>query len=151
MAHADSKSQYSAAAHVPLIKSPSLRLPRLVELPPDVHPLPESVTPYFVYPFTLEPHIAMLESTRRKSIAAHAARREAYLRARDDEKERRKREALRCIAPGFDPMAPLVPMRTVSSQSSGAAAPDGGPHAPSKQRDIMDDLVDSLAAMESEN
>ena len=58
------QSQYVAASRVPLIKSPSLRVPRpvrrqvlehahgnsaqlnQVELPPDIHPLPDSVTPY---------------------------------------------------------------------------------------------------------
>jgi hypothetical protein len=40
------KSHYAAASRVPLIQSPSLRVPRPVELPPDIHPLPESVNPY---------------------------------------------------------------------------------------------------------
>lgn len=34
-------------------------------------------------------------------MIAHGARREAYLQSRDDEKERRRREALRRIAPGY--------------------------------------------------
>jgi len=50
-------------------------------------------------------------------MAAHAARREAYLRSRDDDKERRKRDALRRIAPGFEPYGgPLVPTRNTGSQ-----------------------------------
>ena len=58
-----------------------------------------------------------LESSRRKTIAAHAARREAYLHSRDDEKERRKREALWRIAPGFEPHSgPLVPTKTQGTQ-----------------------------------
>ncbi|KAJ3512590.1 hypothetical protein NLJ89_g3432 [Agrocybe chaxingu] len=80
------QSPYLAAAQIPLIKSPSLRVPQPVELPPDIHPLPDSVNPYFVYPFTLEPHIVTLESSRRTTLAAHATRREAYLRSRDEEK-----------------------------------------------------------------
>jgi hypothetical protein len=57
------QSQYAAASIVPLIKSPSLRVPppvcpkplslataffnvSQVELPPDIHPLPDSVAPY---------------------------------------------------------------------------------------------------------
>ncbi|KAI6104399.1 hypothetical protein F5141DRAFT_1007078 [Pisolithus sp. B1] len=95
------QSQYAAAANVPLIKSPALRVPPPVKLPPDIHPLPDSVTPYFVYPFTLESHVLALESSRRNTIAAHAVRREALLRARDDERQRRKREALRRVAPGI--------------------------------------------------
>ncbi|KAG1731594.1 uncharacterized protein EDB91DRAFT_1058538 [Suillus paluster] len=125
------ESQYSAAANVPLIKSPGLRVPPPVHLPPDIHPLPDSVTPYFVYPFTIEPHILTVESSRRTTLAAHTARRESYLRAREDEHERRRREALRRVAPGFDPAAPLVPVRA------------------EVKKDVMDDLVDQLARMDN--
>lgn len=70
----------------------------------------------FVYPFTLEPHVLTVEASRRSTLAAHAARREAYLKAREEEKERRKREALRKIAPGFEPKStPLVPTKRFST------------------------------------
>ena len=69
--------------------------------------------PQFVYPFTLEPHVLKMELNCREMIATTAARREEYLRAREDEKQRRKREALGRIAPGFEPRsAPLVPVKT---------------------------------------
>ncbi|KAG1759490.1 hypothetical protein EDD22DRAFT_140468 [Suillus occidentalis] len=146
------ESQYAAAAQVPLIKSPGLRVPPLVRgtsseslsttltclqvhLPPDIHPLPESVTPYFVYPFTLEPHILSVESSRRTTLAAHTARREAYLRAIEDEREWRRKEALRRVAPGFDPAAMLVPVR---AEVQGEV-----------KLDVMDQLVDQLARMEN--
>ncbi|KAI0056625.1 hypothetical protein BV25DRAFT_1556959 [Artomyces pyxidatus] len=149
MSQDPSKSQYAAASHVPFIKSPSLRMPRPVEMPPDIHPLPESVTPYFVYPFTIEQHVITLESSRRQTLAAHAARREAYLRARADEQARRRREALRRIAPGFEPQGtPLVPLRA-ASLGVGDRTPEQGPPEVVHQRDVMDDLVDGLAALES--
>lgn len=91
-------------------------------------------------------------------LAAHAARREALLSAREDEKQRRKREALRRIAPGFEPRAaPLVPVKTglaldqqqrmedAAGSDAAAAAECQGGHP----RDVMDDLVDRLAALES--
>ncbi|TFK38524.1 hypothetical protein BDQ12DRAFT_683791 [Crucibulum laeve] len=150
------QSQYTATSHIPLIKSPSLRVPRPVEMPPDIHPLPDSVTPYFVYPFTLEPHIITLESSRRTTIAAHAARREAYLRQREDEKERRRRDALRKIAPGFEPSAtPLVPTRTQSTVPTNSGSPeptsptDGQGKEHQHTRSVMDVLVDQLAAIDS--
>ncbi|KAF7975509.1 hypothetical protein HWV62_9313 [Athelia sp. TMB] len=124
-----------------------------VELPPDIHPLPESVTPYFVYPFTLEPHIITLESSRRATQAAHAARREAYLRARDEEKDRRKRDQLRKIAPGFEPMGSvLVPVHLRSNHSpevGSSSTPD--PQVQARGRDVMDDLVDQLAALDEKS
>ncbi|KAG6908238.1 hypothetical protein DXG01_005631 [Tephrocybe rancida] len=103
----------------------------------------------FVYPFTLEPHITTLESSRRSTIAAHAARRESYLRHRDDEKERRKRDALRRIAPGFEPQGSvLVPTRTDSGGAEPQAEDSAGPgHRHTKS--VMEDLVDQLAALDS--
>ncbi|KAF9447041.1 hypothetical protein P691DRAFT_776426 [Macrolepiota fuliginosa MF-IS2] len=156
------KSQYAAVSNIPLIKSPSLRVPRPVELPQDIHPLPDSVTPYFVYPFTLEPHIITLESSRRTTIAAHAARREAYLSSRVEELERRRRDALHRIAPGLGTV--LVPTRASPSTSAhvqGTSTPGygstGGPGSvqvqspgeQDKERNVMDDLVNQLAALES--
>ncbi|KAJ7139433.1 hypothetical protein C8R44DRAFT_552292, partial [Mycena epipterygia] len=136
---------YAPAARVPLIKSPSLRVPRPVVLPPDIHPLPESVTPYFVYPFTIEPHILTLETSRRTTLAAHATRREAYLRARTDEKERRRRDALRRIAPGFEPGEGhlLVPTKRSSVIAAASAV------SPPPPKSVMEDLVDQLAALDS--
>ncbi|KAJ4481219.1 hypothetical protein J3R30DRAFT_3700837 [Lentinula aciculospora] len=152
----EDKSPYAAAGHVPLIKSPSLRVPPRVELPEDIHPLPDSVTPYFVYPFTLEPHVITLESSRRSTIAAHQARREAYLRSREDEKEWRKREALRKIAPGFEPRGSvLVPTRATVplSASPDNATLDIGPsntgQGHRQTKSVMEDLVDQLAALDA--
>ena len=93
-----------------------------------------------------------LESSRRKTIAAHATRREAYLRSRDDDKERRKRDALRRIAPGFEPHSgPLVPTRNTGSSMNttyeGGTAGYEQPHQQS--RSVMDDLIDQLAALDS--
>ena len=107
----------------------------------------------FVYPFTLEPHVVTLESSRRKTIEAHATRREAYLRSRDDDKERRKRDALRRIAPGFEPHGgPLVPSRNTGTNSmntfeGGAAGYQQQPHQ--QNRSVMDDLVDELASLDA--
>ncbi|KAI0075974.1 hypothetical protein K474DRAFT_1623771 [Panus rudis PR-1116 ss-1] len=152
-----SQSQYAPASRAPLIKSPSIRVPPAVERPQDIHPLPDSVTPYFVYPFTIEPHVLTVEASRRSTLAAHAARREAYLKAREEEKERRKREALRRIAPGFEPQAaPLVPTKRFSAEiaspptMSATNSTSGQDATHNRTRSVMDDLVDQLAKMESQ-
>jgi len=153
--------QYAPIANIPLIKSPSLRTPVPVPIPPDVHPLPESVTAYFVYPFTLEPHVLTLESSRQSTLRAHQSRNATYLRAREDEKLRRQREALRRIAPGFEPSgSTLVPTRitqniNMSPPSISMKSPPDSPQlqqltaSPPTSRDVMDDLVDQLAAIDS--
>ncbi|KAI0084738.1 hypothetical protein BDY19DRAFT_898056, partial [Irpex rosettiformis] len=151
------QSQYAAAARAPLMQSPSNRVPPPVQFPPDIHPLPDSVTPYFAYPFTLEPHVLTMEESRRSTIAAHAARRETYLKSRNDEKERRKRDALRRIAPGFEPQsAPLMPTKRASIviepphvPSEGSNTPASTDHARSKS--VMEDLVDQLAALDAKH
>jgi hypothetical protein len=100
-----------------------------------------------------------LESSRRSTQGAHAARREAYLRARDEEKERRKRDKLRKIAPGFEPTgAVLVPFHLSGNKGDQATgnsqAPTGAegiPQVPERERDVMDELVDQLAALDSKS
>ncbi|KAI6006959.1 hypothetical protein EDD15DRAFT_10937 [Pisolithus albus] len=176
------QTQYAAAANVPLIKSPALRVPppvpywfthttgtpppdntyTQVKLPPDIHPLPDSVTPYFVYPFTLESHVLALESSRRNTIAAHAVRREALLRARDDERQRRKREALRRVAPGFEGNdAVLMPVRvkpdvnnasndTIGERQPSAARSVDGANDGQGQVGTLDDLADQLAGLDTQ-
>lgn len=147
------QSQYAAAARVPLIKSPSLRVPQPVTLPPDIHPLPDCVTAYFVYPFTIEPHILTLESSRRNTFCAQAARLEAYLRTRQEEKNRRKRDALRRIAPGFEPEgSTLVPTRTsldtVAPSSELLFSGDSqSSHGHGRTRSTVDDLAEQLTKL----
>ncbi|KDQ20997.1 hypothetical protein BOTBODRAFT_27008 [Botryobasidium botryosum FD-172 SS1] len=140
----EASKQYAAVANIPLIKAPGLRVPKPVEMPPDIHPLPDDVTAYFVYPFSLEPHILTVESSRQSTLAAHSARRDAYLHARDEDKLRRKRDALRRIAPGFEPHSgPLVPTRI-------AKAPQQSAHGPlQSSNDPMANLVQQLEAMDS--
>ena len=103
----------------------------------------------------MEPHILTLESSRRTTQAAHAARREAYLRAREEEKERRKRDKLRKIAPGFEPMgAVLVPVHLSGNKgehATGDIQVPAGVDVPERERDVMDDLVDQLAALDSKS
>lgn len=79
---------------------------------------------------------------------------EAYLKRREEEKERRKKEALRKVAPGFEPSAgTLVPQRLggnpTQPQSNVQAVPSTTTTTTSIPRDPMADLVDQLAALEA--
>ncbi|KAG9311683.1 hypothetical protein JVU11DRAFT_7920 [Chiua virens] len=139
------QSQYAAAARVPLIKSPAVRVPPPVELPPDIHPLPDSVTPYFAYPFVLEPHILTLESARRNTLAAYTARRQNLLQMREDDNERRKREALRRVAPGFDGGG--TPLEPVRQTQMGVSSTTAGDKRPQEDVDVMESLVEELEKM----
>ena len=107
----------------------------------------------------LEPHVLTLESSRRSSLATYAARRQGLLRSREDEKEQRRREALRRVAPGFDGNAstPLEPVRSAAAVSEIHPHPSLAPTAAgqvSENRDrfggsvdVMDNLVDELERM----
>lgn len=97
-----------------------------------------------------------LESSRQLTLQAHDARNAAYLRAREDEKIRRQKDALRKIAPGFEPSAgTLIPTKLRNpaggfSSSSGPPSASSVPAAsPTQPRDVMDDLVDQLVALDS--
>lgn len=63
---------------------------------------------------------------------------------RAEEKERRRRDALHRIAPGFEPGEGhlLVPTKRSSVIASVPAV------SPAPPRSVMDDLVDQLAALE---
>jgi len=94
--------------------------------------------------------VANIEATRQSTLNAHTAACEAYLKRREEEKERRKKEALRKVAPGFEPSAgTLVPQRV------GGGVPQlnaqAGPSSPTQSipKDPMADLVDQLAALEA--
>ncbi len=77
---------------------------------------------------------------------------EAYLKRREEDKERRKKEALRKVAPGFEPSAgTLVPQRVGGnpSQPQPNAQATTTATTMSMPRDPMADLVDQLAALEA--
>ena len=89
-----------------------------------------------------------MESMRKAKLASDTARHEAYLKQREDEKQRRKREALRRIAPGFEPdSGPLVPTKMSRDPADGVKGTSVNDEPP--VRDVMDDLVDHLAALDA--
>ncbi|TXT13006.1 hypothetical protein VHUM_01407 [Vanrija humicola] len=121
-------------------------------MPSDIHPLPEDITAYFVYPFTLEQHVVALTPPPHVAIAEQRARSAAVLHAREVEEEQRERDALHKLAPGYNPSSLLVP--TARSGGGGAAQPAAsgaaaGAAAASAAPDPMDDLVAQLEQLEN--
>lgn len=94
----------------------------------------------FRYPFTLEPHVLAMESSRQVTMAAHAGRREAYLRSREEVKKRRKKEALHRVAPGFEPE------KGVLTPTSLHTKPVNSSDAPTDNHDEDQRYLDQLAS-----
>ncbi|SGY74642.1 BQ5605_C005g03374 [Microbotryum silenes-dioicae] len=86
---------------VPLIKSPSFWVPKPVELPPDIHPLPDSVEPYFVYPFTIENHALSVLPAALEALRSSHAQRLERLRSYSEAKEKARKAHLNAVAPGW--------------------------------------------------
>ncbi|WRT69811.1 uncharacterized protein IL334_006802 [Kwoniella shivajii] len=160
--------QYSAAATIPLIKSPSLWLPKPIEMPNDIHPLPEDITAYFVYPFSLEEHILSTHPSAAESISQRRARNAEILHQREVEEEQREKDVLRKIAPGYNPSSLLLPSSSSSTnipspsmlfptsfqtqtqtQSRPITETRVGKSVDGKTNDLMDDLVSQLEEMEA--
>jgi hypothetical protein len=79
--------------------------------------------------------------------------REEARKRREQDEENRRREALRKVAPGFEPSQTLVPKRlstpvpAVTTATTSSLFPP--PPQPIVQRDVMADLVDQLAALDA--
>nr|ODO04257.1 hypothetical protein L204_00613 [Cryptococcus depauperatus CBS 7855] len=136
--------QYAAAATVPLVKSPSLWLPKP-----------------FVYPFTLEDHVLNLHPSPHEAISQKRAKCAEILHEREEEEEQKERDAIRKIAPGYNPSSVLVPKSSHTPSSSISQtfnqlssttqtnATQTYERSQTKETDAMDDLVARLEEMES--
>ncbi|GAA5900765.1 uncharacterized protein JCM6883_004648 [Sporobolomyces salmoneus] len=86
---------------VPLIKNPAFWVPPPVEVPLDIHPLPSSVEAYFVYPHTLESHVLSTLPSQLSQLSQKRLERQALLESYEESKERKRKQKLREIAPGW--------------------------------------------------
>lgn len=149
-----SNQLYSLASRVPLIKSPSISLPKPVKLPPDLHPLPADISAYFVYPFSLESYVLDPNTPSSSTVDQLLAKHQQYLDNRQREKEQKQKELLRKVAPGWQGDV-LLP-----TSSSKAALGEAAPADQEKQHDEdhkkeertpLDDLADHLAQLDALN
>ncbi|KWU44548.1 hypothetical protein RHOSPDRAFT_33875 [Rhodotorula sp. JG-1b] len=114
---------------VPLIKNPGFWVPKPVQLPPDIHPLPDDVQAYFVYPHTLEAHVLRTLPPALAQLQAVQQQRLALLASYAESKERARRAELNRLAPGWHEgkggvMQPLK----AGSSAAGAAKNHGDEH-----------------------
>ncbi|GAA5902288.1 hypothetical protein JCM8208_007250 [Rhodotorula glutinis] len=108
---------------VPLIRNPGFWVPKPVELPPDIHPLPEDVHAYFVYPHTLEAHVLSTLPAALDTLKQTHAQRVALLASYAESKERARKARLNQVAPGYaEGGAALEPVRRETAVPKAAAA-----------------------------
>ncbi|CAH7674076.1 hypothetical protein PPACK8108_LOCUS8975, partial [Phakopsora pachyrhizi] len=123
---------------IPLIKAPGNWLPKMIVPPSDVHPIPDDITAYFVYPYTLEAsslnYLQQL-SAHPANMSSRLEKAEAYLEERRFRKERerlrieeemikQKKESLRLVAPGWSgKMDSILMAPSSSSEITGQSEP----------------------------
>ena len=95
-------AQRACLSHVSLVQAPESLAPRPVARPDDLHPLPDNIDAYFVYPFSVEelvtsPHTLLTSD----SVHALHERHANFLRMRKERKEREEQERFRRLAPGW--------------------------------------------------
>lgn len=125
-------AQRACLSHVSLVQAPETQAPRPVARPDDLHPLPDSIDAYFVYPFSVEelvtsPH-ALLTSD---SVIALHERHANFLRIRKERKEREEQERFRRLAPGWahGDGSILEPVK-VSAGAAGSNTSQASPTSP---------------------
>ncbi|GAA5886503.1 hypothetical protein JCM6882_001660 [Rhodosporidiobolus microsporus] len=87
---------------VPLIKNPGFWVPKPVELPQDIHPLPDDVHAYFVYPHSLEAHVLSTLPSSLQELQQTHSQRLHLLASYADSKERARKARLNQVAPGWN-------------------------------------------------
>jgi hypothetical protein len=88
--------------------------------------------------------VLAMESSRQATVAAHAARREAYLVSREDAKKKRKRDALHRVAPGFEPEKGVLRPTSLHAANLTKASPSSPPLVDQEQG-IRQSDIDQLA------
>ncbi|TKA53590.1 hypothetical protein B0A53_03881 [Rhodotorula sp. CCFEE 5036] len=113
---------------VPLIKNPGFWVPKPVQLPPDIHPLPDDVQAYFVYPHTLEAHVLQTLPPALAQLQAEQQQRLALLASYAESKERARRAELNRLAPGWHEGRGGVMQPLIKAGSSAVTTSHSGEH-----------------------
>ncbi|GAK66768.1 uncharacterized protein PAN0_014d4992 [Moesziomyces antarcticus] len=154
-----SNQLYALASRVPLIKSPSISLPKPVTLPADLHPLPHDISAYFVYPFSLESYVLDPNTPSSTTIDQLLEKHAQYLKHREEDKQKRQRDMLHKLAPGWQGASGVLqPTSTAWNQSNPSAGQNTNAVQPQHQeqqqqqqqeRTPLDDLADHLAQLDA--
>ncbi|GJN93039.1 hypothetical protein Rhopal_006084-T1 [Rhodotorula paludigena] len=112
---------------VPLIRNPGFWVPQPVDLPPDIHPLPDDIHAYFVYPHSLEAHVLSTVPSSLQQLQQAHQQRLALLASYAESKERARKAQLNRVAPGYaEGGAALEPVRKRGETVVPAPAPSAG-------------------------
>jgi len=112
-------------AHLTLVRAPECMPPPRITLPSDLHPLPDGVDAYMIYPFSVEDMVLSASRTpSSRDMAKQHERYAALLRERKEARERKHQEYLHRVAPGWShgDHSILQPQRLGSSPSAVEAA-----------------------------
>lgn len=96
--------------HLTMVLAPECQVPPPITRPREMHPLPEGIDAYCVYPFAAEELVASSASpVSSRSVAQMQDRRATYLATRKVTQEREAQERMRRLAPGWVPDQVLEP------------------------------------------
>ncbi|BGP57745.1 hypothetical protein JCM8202_002398 [Rhodotorula sphaerocarpa] len=133
---------------VPLIKNPGFWVPKPVELPLDVHPLPDDIQAYFVYPYSLESHVLQTLPAALADLRRTEEQHRALLASYAESKERQRLAELNRLAPGYrEGLGVMQPLRAGGSPNAAKASPTAGGAARSAgQQDLLGNADEDDAA-----
>ncbi|EGG00061.1 uncharacterized protein MELLADRAFT_112195 [Melampsora larici-populina 98AG31] len=146
----NSHHPYELLNNIPLIKAPGTWLPKPIVLPADLHPMPDDITAYFVYPYTLESsslnYLSNLK-TNAQNLKTQYQSANDYLSKREQLKLIEKQEiqhqlrlnklqTLHRLAPGWNGQ-----MDSIVSSSSSSTSPTANSNSNHQSNHQSSDLI----------
>ena len=117
--------QQSWLQHMMLVLDPEYQIPPPVTFPVDMHPLPEDIDAYCVYSYRAEDLVRTSSNLSSSRFRAMRSEQESFLKEKQLARERRERERLQKMAPGWahhgDARMVLQPTRVPTTSTNNAA------------------------------
>lgn len=112
---------HELVSRVSLVRSPEAQVPPPVTRPADIHPLPDSIDAYIVYPFSAEEYV--LAGPSSAQVKALFERHNAYLASRRDARQQREHMRLARLAPGWGGGSTVLEPTMLHQQQGAVDAP----------------------------